>query len=301
MSSERSAGLFPGQGAHAPAMLDGIEATPLFTERYDLVCRALSVDVRQALAQQPVDFINRNEVSSLLTVLASAMAYDRWRQKEEPPDWLAGYSVGEWTALYAAGVVDFPTLVDVVKTRAALMNACTAETPGGMIGVVGLAEPVVADVIQGLQAEGYFVAISNDNCLGQVSLACAADALQPALAALEAREPRRVLALPVAGPWHSALLCAAEAPFADYLAQIPLSPPQIPVIDNVTGQLLPTTLPELRRQLVKQLSSPVRWRQGIETLAALGCRRFIELGYGNLLTKFGYFINRTCRHETFSR
>lgn len=299
MTSKPYACLFPGQGAQALEMLDGVRHTRAFAERYALVCQALGEDVDRALANQQPDFLNRNAVSSLLTVLVSTLSYDGWLASTPPPAYVAGYSVGQWTALYAAGVVAFPLLVEIVKNRAALMDACLAKTPGGMIGVIGLGEKAIHDLVFQLQTEGHQVEISNYNCLGQYSLSAAADAMQPTLQAIQAREPRKVLALPVAGAWHSSLLRPAEAPFAAYLATVTLAPPQLPVIDNVTGQLLPTAVADLKAQLVKQLAAPVRWQQGVETLIGLGCERFVEIGYGRLLTKFGFFINRAYAHEAF--
>lgn len=299
MTSKPYACLFPGQGAQALAMVDGVRHAPAFAERYALVCQALDEDVACALAHQQHDFLNRNAVSSLLTVLVSTLSYDLWLAHTPPPAYVAGYSVGQWTALYAAGVVSFAQVVDIVKSRAALMDACIARTPGGMIGVIGLGEKVISDLVLQLQAEGHQVEISNYNCLGQYSLSAAAAAMQPTLQALQALEPRKVLPLPVAGAWHSSLLRPAEPPFAAYLATVPLLPPTMPVIDNVTGQLLPTTDAALKAQLVQQLSAPVRWQQGMATLIGLGCERFVEIGYGRLLTKFGFFIDRSYTHEAF--
>jgi len=291
--------LFPGQGAQAPTMLAGVRHAPAFSERYGLVCTALGDDVQKAMTEQPEAFLRRNEVSSLLTVLVSSLSYDLWRERHGPPQWLAGYSIGQWSALYAAGAIDFAALVAIIQRRAQLMNACTERHPGGMVGVIGLDETAVNNVILRLQADGYFVAISNYNCLGQYSLAVAADALQPVMQALQQLQLRKVLVLPVSGPWHSQLLEDATPPFADYLERTLQHLPQIPVVDNVTGQLLPETLPALRRQLVQQITAPVRWQQGIETLIGLGCRDFVEIGYGNLLTKFGFFIDRSCQHTAF--
>jgi [acyl-carrier-protein] S-malonyltransferase len=293
------AALFPGQGAHALTMLAAVRSLPAFPERYALVCAALGVDVAQALEEQGEVFLNRNAVSSLLTVLVSSLAYDQWYAQHGPPQWLAGYSVGQWTALYAAGVVEFAPLVALVAQRAALMDACTARHPGGMVSVIGLAEGVVATAVQQLQAEGYQVSISTYNCLGQYSLAVAADALEPTLAWLRALGPRRLLVLPVAGPWHSPLLAGAEAGFAAYLEPLVQRLPQLPVVDNVTGDLLPLELPAFRQQLVRQIRAPVRWHQGMTTLIGLGCRTFVELGYGRVLTKFGFFIDRSVHHEAF--
>ena len=280
-------------------MLAGVRHAAAYAERYALVCQALGVEVEQTLATEGEAWLNRNEVSSLLTVLVSSLSYDYWLAQHPPPTWLAGYSVGQWTALYAAGVVDFATLVTLVKRRADLMNAGTLHSPGSMVGVIGLAETVLTVTVEQLQAEGYQVFLSTDNGLGHYSLAVATAALSPTLAALQAHAPRTLLLLPVAGPWHSPLLADAEAPLAACVEELVTTLPHTPVIDNVTGALLPADLPALRRQLVRQLTAPVRWRQGVQHLIRLGCSQFVELGYGTLLTKFGFFIDRRRHHVAF--
>ena len=299
MTCNHVAALLPGQGAHDLKMLDGVRHAPAFAERYALVCEVLGTDIDQALAEQQHTFLNRNEVSSLLTVLVSSLSYDLWQQLEPPPAYLAGYSVGQWTALYAAGVVSFPTLVEIIKQRADLMNTSVAENPGGMIGVIGLTEKALNTVVLQLRADGYVVEISNYNALGQYSLAVAANAMQPTLQTLQFLEPRKVVELPVAGAWHNSLLQSAATHFAAYLETVSFHPLELPVIDNVTGQLLPSTETALKSQLVTHLTAPVHWQQGVETLIALGCRRFVEIGYGRLLTKFGFFIDRSHKHEAF--
>ncbi|MEM7129851.1 MAG: ACP S-malonyltransferase [Chloroflexota bacterium] len=299
MTSNLVVSLFPGQGAHAVDMLDGVRHAPAYAERYEQVSCALDEDITRSLSKYQDKFLNRNEVSSLLTVLVGSLSYDLWRNHEAPPAYIAGYSVGQWTGLYAANAISFTTLVDIVKTRALIMNECMKETPGGMIGVIGLKEGVIQNAVMQLQADGYVVEISNFNCLGQYSLAAAANAIQPTLVALQALEPRKVVELPITGAWHSSLLHPAKEEFAKYLETVSLASPQMPVIDNVTGQLLPAEMAELKRQLVKQISSPVRWQQGIETLIEQGCERFVEIGFGKLLTKFGFFIDRRRHHESF--
>ena len=301
MTSKKVACLFPGQGAHHVGMLDGVCKATAFAERYALVCDALGEDVLDGLTTQKSNFLNRNEVSSLLTVLVSTLSYDLWQKQGSfaRASYLAGYSVGQWTALYAAGALSFEMLVKVVKTRALIMNRCLEDTPSGMIAVIGLSESAITLVVQKLQDEGYFVELTNFNCLGQYSLAASAQALQPTVATLQALSPKKVVVLPVAGAWHSSLLRPAEGEFAAFLSTVELAPLRLPVVDNVTGGLLPTSPDQIKIQLTKHLSHPVLWQKGIETLIDQGCEHFIEVGYGKLLTKFGFFINRSYRHLSF--
>lgn len=300
MTCKEMAALFPGQGAQAPGMLNGVHNEPAFAERYAVVCDALGVDVADALDRDGLRFLNRNEVSSLLTLLVSSLSYERWQATgNAAPSYLAGYSIGQWTALYAAGVVNFASLVQIVLARAESMNRCAASQPGGMIGVIGLGEGSIRNAIAPLQAAGYQVEISNFNCLGQYSLAAEKRAIEPAIQALQALEPRKVVELPVAGPWHSPLMQPAAAEFAAFLADVPLAPPQLPVLDNVTGDLLPSQPEALKAQLVAHLYSPVRWQASVERLIGLGCTHFVEFGYERMLTKFGFFIDRSRRHESF--
>jgi [acyl-carrier-protein] S-malonyltransferase len=142
--------------------------------------------------------------------------------------------------------------------------------------------------------------VSNYNCVGQYTLAGTADAVAAAERALAELKPRKMARVPVSGAWHSPLLAEAHARFHAYLAAVPLAPPAVPVVDNVTGAWLPTERTALDRHLARHLDHPVLWEQGIKTLLAKGARRFVEIGYGNVLTKFGFFIDRSVEHQAFS-
>jgi [acyl-carrier-protein] S-malonyltransferase len=113
-------------------------------------------------------------------------------------------------------------------------------------------------------------------------------------------KPKKVTYLPVSGAWHCSLLDQAADSFKAYLQDIPLNRQERPVIDNVTGDFLPGPGPELKKQLALHLSAPVQWAKGIKTLIAHGSNEFIEVGYGNTLTKFGFFIDRSVRHRSFA-
>ena len=281
-------------------MLKGVQEHPAFAERYALVSEALGTAPLAELERGNVAWLNQNRVSSLLTLLASSLSLDVFRAGEpDAPAFTAGYSVGQWTALYAAGVLPFPRLVEVVARRAAAMDRCFAQTPGAMLAVIGLRAEQVEEALAPLRAAGHRVWISNLNCVGQYTLAGTATGVAAAQEALAALKPKKLQPLPVSGAWHSPLLDPAEEDFGAYLAEVELAAPLAPVIDNVTGDPLPRERPALDRQLARHLNHPVQWERGLRTMLAGGVTRFVEIGWGNVLTKFGFFVDRSVEHRAF--
>jgi [acyl-carrier-protein] S-malonyltransferase len=299
-AAEPLALVFPGQGAHDIKMLEGVRGLPGFNARYALVAEALGGSPLDEIAAGHADYLNQNRVTALLTLLVSSLSLDLFHEQTGGrADFVAGYSVGQWTALYAAGALSFERLVAVVAKRSALMDQCFAETPGAMLAVIGLKAEALEALCARLRDESQRVWVSNYNCVGQYTLAGTADAIVAAEAAVAELKPRKVARVPVSGAWHSPLLAEANAGFHAYLATVPLEPAMVPVVDNVTGALLPTERIALDLQLARHLDHPVRWEQGIKTLLAEGVRRFVEIGYGNVLTKFGLFIDRSVDHHAF--
>ncbi len=291
--------LFPGQGAHDPKMLDGVRGLPEFAARYALVCEALGESPLESIAADPT-YLNQNRVTALLTLLASSLSLDLFHERTGGrADFVAGYSVGQWTALYASGALPFERLVAVVAKRSALMDECFAEIAGAMLAVIGLKADALEDLTARLRADGRQVWVSNYNCVGQYTLAGTADAIAAAEAAVAELKPRKAARVPVSGAWHSPLLAAANAGFHAYLGSVPLEPARVPVVDNVTGEWLPDDRAGLDLRLAQHLDHPVLWETGIKTLLARGARRFVEIGYGNVLTKFDFFIDRSVEHQAF--
>jgi [acyl-carrier-protein] S-malonyltransferase len=292
--------LFPGQGAHDVKMLDGVRGLPAFRERYELVASTLGSSPLDEIATGNAAYLNQNRVTALLTLLVSSLSLDLYQEKTgSRADLVAGYSVGQWTALYAAGALSFDELVAVVARRSALMDECFVDTPGAMLAVIGLRSEALEELCARLRDDSHPVWVSNYNCVGQYTLAGTATAIAAAEAAVAELKPRKAARVPVSGAWHSPLLEAAHAHFKAYLADVPLAPARVPVIDNVTGDVLPSDRPPLDTQLARHLDHPVLWEKGIKTLLERGARRFVEIGYGNVLTKFGFFIDRSVEHQAF--
>jgi [acyl-carrier-protein] S-malonyltransferase len=291
--------LFPGQGAHDLQMLEGVKHLAQFSQRYEVVCDLLGSNPLQEIEKGNSAYLNQNLVSSTLTLLVSSLLLERYKASGCPtPTFLAGYSVGQWLALSAAKVISYEKLMEIMKTRAELMDNCFNDQKGGMLAVIGLSEETLKRLCQALEAEGQTLAISNYNCAGQFSLAGTAEAVAAAQDRIQALKPKKVVRLPVSGGWHCALLAKASSAFRAYLQAIPFNKPELPIIDNVTGDFLPETEPELKEQLALHLSSAVQWDKGIKTLIAHGSHQFIEVGYGNTLTKFGFFIDRSVQYHS---
>ena len=253
-----------------------------------------------AIAAGDAAYLNQNRVTALLTLLVSSLSLDLFHEKTGGrADFVSGYSVGQWTALYAAGAVTFAQLVEIVAMRSALMDDCFVDIPGAMLAVIGLKAEVLENLCDGLRAKSHRVWVSNYNCVGQYTLAGSGEAIAHAEDALAELKPKKAARVPVSGAWHTPMLAAAHAGFGRWLEGVALAPAAVPVVDNVTGGWLPTERPALDQQLARHLDHPVLWEQGMRALLAKGAKRFVEIGYGNVLTKFGFFIDRSVEHQAF--
>lgn len=281
-------------------MLDGVRGLPQFAARYELVATTLGSSPLDEIAAGNAEYLNQNRVTALLTLLVSSLSLDLFHEKTgRRADFVAGYSVGQWTALHAAGALSFEQLVAVVAKRSALMDQCFASVPGAMLAVIGLRAEALEELCARLRDGGHQVWVSNYNCVGQYTLAGTAAAITAAESAVAELKPRKAARVPVSGAWHSPLLADANAGFHAHLASVALAPTRVPVVDNVSGDVLPSERAALDLRLAQHLDHPVLWEKGIKTLLERGARRFVEIGYGNVLTKFGFFIDRSVEHQAF--
>lgn len=281
-------------------MLDAVRPLPEFREYYQLVCDLLGIDVAVEIERGGPDLLRRNAVSSLLTVMVSALMLAQWRRsRASGPRCVAGYSIGQWTALHAAGALDFPALARIVHARAQFMDACVSREPSGMYAVLGLPLPRVEAVLAELRQAGHRVYVSNLNCPGNYSIAGTLTALAAAEPRLAALGPKKLSSIPVSGAWHCPILDEAGQRFAEFLDGVALAPTEVPVVDNVTGSWLPNEPRERSSCLARHLSRPVQWEAGIRNCIAASFSHFLELGYGGSLTKLGFFIDRRAMFERF--
>ncbi|MBS0534434.1 MAG: ACP S-malonyltransferase [Proteobacteria bacterium] len=270
---------------------------PTFAARFRQVCGLLGFDPLREAADDP-SVLRRNAVSSLLTVLASSVTLDAIRGNLNLDNCIgvAGYSVGQWSALYAAGAIDAGQLLDIVHGRATIMDRHMASEPSGMLGIVGVREADLRAVCARARDEGLMLAVANINAPSNYSMSGTVVGLAFAEREVAAFRPKALVRLPVSGGWHSELLNDAVQPFRSLLEKVTFAEPAVRMIDNTTGSWMPAARAATIDRLAAHLSSPVLWKQGVETLAQSGAQIFLEVGLGDILSKFGVFISRKARY-----
>ena len=288
----KTALMFAGQGAQTVGMGKELaEQFPLARQWFDRANAALGYDLASICFHGPETELTKTEHAQPGIFLVSWVAFDLL--KERVPqltfDATAGLSLGEFTALAAAGVMTFDDAIRVVRQRGRFMQEACEATQGGMAAIIGLDEAATREVCA--QAG---VQLANLNCPGQIVISGPADKMAAACELAKARGAKRALPLNVAGAYHSSLMAGAQPQLRAVLAPLPLAAPTRPVVSNVTAQPH-TTPPEILERLVEQVTSPVRWEESMRHLLAEGFTRFIELGPGAALSGFMKRIDKTAQ------
>jgi [acyl-carrier-protein] S-malonyltransferase len=279
----KTALLFAGQGAQAVGMgKDLAEKFPSANTWFDRANAALGYDLASICFNGPESELTKTENAQPGIFIVSWVAFQLL--KEQAPslkfDATAGLSLGEFTALTAAGAMSFEDGLRVVRQRGRFMQEACEATRGGMAAVIGLDEAPAREVC----AEAGVV-LANLNCPGQLVISGAADKIGKAVELAKTRGAKRAIALPVAGAYHSPLMAGAQPKLQAELARVKLSPPVVPVISNVTGQAH-GIVADISARLVEQVTSSVLWEKSMRYLLAQGFTRFIELGPGTALSGF---------------
>ena len=286
----KTALLFAGQGAQVVGMgKDLATHSPAAKAWFDRANATLGYNLASICFSGPEAELTKTEHAQPGIFLVSWAAFELLKERVPALAFgaTAGLSLGEFTALTAAGVMNFEEGLKVVRQRGRFMQEACAATQGGMAAIIGLGEAATREVC----AEAGVV-LANLNCPGQLVISGATEKLAPACALAKAKGAIRALPLPVAGAYHSPLMASAQPKLEAELAQVTLRPPTVPVIANVTGQ--PHEGPEaIRARLVEQVTSSVRWEESMRYLVAQGFTRFIELGPGKALSGFMKRINKT--------
>ena len=204
-----------------------------------------------------------------------------------PPVFLAGHSLGEYTALAVAGVLDFATTVCLARERGRLMHEAGQERPGAMAAIIGLDETLLAEICEETEAK-----IVNINCPGQLVISGAAENITKAVNLAKSKGARRAIPLQVSGAFHTPLMQSAVDGMAEIIATLPFSEPTIPIIANTTAKPL-TTTDLIKEELLRQLCNCVQWQHSIEYMVDNGVSTFIEIGPGKVLTGLIKRINKS--------
>lgn len=288
--------VFPGQGSQALGMCADLAQTfPLVRATFDEASAALGRDL-WALAQDgPEAAQNATENTQPLLLTAGIAAWRVWLAEGGPrPAYLAGHSLGEYTALVAAEALSLADGVNLVAERGRLMQSAVPAGEGGMAAILGLDDAqVIAACAEA--AQGEVVSAVNFNAPGQVVIAGRKAAVERAMVACKAAGAKRALPLPVSAPSHCALMQPAADALAVRLATMPLHQPVIPVVQNVAARV-ESDPAAIRDALVRQLYSPVLWVQCVQALAAAGVSHLVESGPGKVLTGLNKRIVPTAVH-----
>ncbi|PNH89165.1 [acyl-carrier-protein] S-malonyltransferase [Vibrio diazotrophicus] len=276
--------VFPGQGSQAIGMLAEL------AQQYDVVNQtfaeasdALGYDLWALVQNGPVEDLNQTFRTQPALLAASVAIWRVWQELGlEQPAVLAGHSLGEYSALVCAGVIDFKQAISLVELRGKAMQDAVPAGTGAMYAIIGLDDEAIAKACEDA-AQGEVVSPVNFNSPGQVVIAGQKDAVERAGALCKEAGAKRALPLPVSVPSHCALMKPAAERLAAALAEIEFNAPQIPVINNV-DVVAETDPAKIKDALVRQLYSPVRWTEGVEKMSEQGVEKLLEMGPGKVLT-----------------
>lgn len=276
--------VFPGQGSQTVGMLADLAAAyPQVEETFREASAALGYDLWQLVSQGPAEELNKTWQTQPALLAASVAIYRVWQQQGgEQPSMMAGHSLGEYSALVCAGVLDFADAIKLVELRGKLMQEAVPEGTGAMQAIIGLDDASIRKACEE-SAQGQVVSPVNFNSPGQVVIAGNKEAVERAGAACKAAGAKRALPLPVSVPSHCALMKPAADKLAVALESITFNTPAVPVINNVDVKP-ETDAGAIRHALVRQLYSPVRWTESVEAMAAQGVNQLLEIGPGKVLT-----------------
>lgn len=276
--------VFPGQGSQALGMLADLATVhPIVEETFAEASSVLGYDLWQLVQQGPVEELNKTWQTQPALLAASVAIWRVWQQQNgAKPAFLAGHSLGEYSALVCAGVLDFKQAIELVELRGKLMQEAVPEGTGAMSAIIGLDNEAIPKACEE-SAQGQVVSPVNFNSPGQVVIAGNKEAVERAGAACKAAGAKRALPLPVSVPSHCALMKPAADKMAVALENVTFSEPQYPVINNVDVKV-ETAADAIRSALVRQLYNPVRWTESVEFMAGQGVEHLIEVGPGKVLT-----------------
>ena len=288
--------VFPGQGSQAVGMLNGFSGNTVVQETVAEASDALGFDLGKLIAEGPKEELDLTTNTQPVMLTSSVAFYRAWiAAGGAVPEVIAGHSLGEFSALVAAGVIPFADAVKLVRFRAQAMQEAVPVGVGGMAAIIGLDSDSLKTACQEA-AQGEVVEPANFNSPTQIVIAGHKTALTRACAAAKAKGAKRALMLPVSAPFHSSLLKPASDRLAEYMANLTFSAPKIPLINNVDVAIIDDPQ-AIKDALVRQAASPVRWVETIEKMASMGITHIVECGPGKVLAGLCKRINSSLTGE----
>lgn len=275
--------VFPGQGSQYIGMGKNLaDNFPQVAKLFSLADQTLGIELTNLCFNGPEDELQKTINTQPAILTASIACYEVLREKGLEPEAVAGHSLGEYSALVAAGVLDFPSALKLVRKRGELMQEAAAQGVGGMAAILGLDSDKIREACQEAGSLGIVEPV-NFNCPGQVVIAGEDQALEEALRLAKEKGAKRAVKLAVSGPFHSTLMKPASEKLALELKQLNLKDAQIPVVSNVDGQYR-SRKEDIEEALIKQVYNSVQWEVTIKNMVSQGVDTFVEVGPGKVLS-----------------
>ena len=287
--------LFPGQGSQQAGM--GLELSEMDTDvkaRFEEADSALGEKLSSLIFEGPQDKLTHTANAQPALLATSIAILEHFRKSGIEPDFVAGHSLGEYSALVAAGAFSFNEAVRTVRQRGELMEAAVPEGQGTMAAVLGLDRERLSEVCRSVSGTGDVAELANLNCPGQIVISGSRKGVEAASVLAKEAGAKRVLPLDVSGPFHSSLMKPAASDLEKVLGKMDIRNAEIPVIANVSAKPM-LVAHDIKQNLIEQLYSPVLWEDSVKKMIDEGVDTFIEIGPGKVLTGLVKKVDRSAK------